>query len=81
MVAKRQILPMVGTVFLHQIVAPPLSKYPCTIPLLAFYQTDCDNIFVGYSLSHYFFKVDFFSFPICDQRKEAKERRYIDVGF
>ncbi|WP_143037782.1 hypothetical protein [Paenimyroides marinum] len=47
-----------------------------TIPFPAFFQTGCQimrGIFFIPKIG--FGKIDFFSFHICDQRKEAKERR------
>jgi hypothetical protein len=64
---------MVGTAFSHLKGATTLSKCTATQFPLTFYQTGCDIILVGYSLSLCCFGNDFFSF----QRKEAKERRLL----
>jgi hypothetical protein len=44
--------------------------------MLPFYQKGCE-ITGGYSVSSFLALSNFFSFHISDQRKEAKERRFI----
>ncbi|WP_085536795.1 hypothetical protein [Elizabethkingia miricola] len=73
---------MVGAVFLHLSGTTPLPKCKATHrPHFTFYQTGCDLFLKGYSSIPFVVLANFFSFHICDQRKEAKERRLVIIGF
>ncbi|MBB4801666.1 MULTISPECIES: hypothetical protein [Flavobacterium] len=79
--AKMQFFPTVGNAFLRSIGTITLPKCAVSqIPLFTFYQTDC-KILGGIFIIPFFVLANFFSFNICDQRKEAKERRLIRYGF
>ncbi|TCV19195.1 ribosomal protein S18 acetylase RimI-like enzyme [Sphingobacterium alimentarium] len=81
--AKRQILPMVGTVFLHLKGATTLSK--CTakqFPFFTFYQTGCDiirGIFIIPMIG--FGKIDFFSFHTATKEKKQKNVALFPLDF
>jgi hypothetical protein len=73
--AKRQTLPMVGTVFLRKSGGNHIGKIDQSVnSFLLFYQRGCDLIF-GIFIIPFVVLGNFFSFHISDQRKEAKESR------
>ena len=64
---------MVGAVFLHLSGTTPLPKCKATHrPHFTFYQTGCDLFLKGYSSIPFVVLANFFSFHICDQRKEEQ---------
>jgi hypothetical protein len=72
---------MVGTVFLHQIGATTLPKCPFTLPSFTFYQTGCNLISKGYSLSlSLFYRTSFLSTAAAKEKKQKKTANSI-TGF
>lgn len=59
--------------FAFKIGATPLSKcISPQFPFLTFYQTVCQFFLWDINYPNIFFDNDFFSFHICDQRKQEK---------
>jgi hypothetical protein len=70
-----QFLASIGNAFLRlKSVQPLCQNVP---PFFTFYQTGCKIITWDIQYPIILFWIDFFSFHISDQRKEAKERRLI----